>query len=222
MKRKRFLSLTAVVLTAVLFSACGAEVDDNGTSDNDIIIESTDTQVENINERLGKDEIKTIEPPEDGWTLDELLNVTYIYGKKIDLPCALGDILDGDFSLGEGNPLFETSDTKTVMLNYNNEPIASMLLSVDGNDGNNSISNQSIVDSIFLANFINENNKENVFINGVSLSDNYDVIKEKLGEPDIKKTKSVYYCDKNENENIILGFGLDSEGNILGVDFESE
>jgi hypothetical protein len=37
-------------------------------------------------------EYKTIDPPEDGWTLELLNEVTYINGKDIDLPFSLNDI----------------------------------------------------------------------------------------------------------------------------------
>ncbi|MDE6599597.1 MAG: hypothetical protein K2K34_05900, partial [Oscillospiraceae bacterium] len=35
---------------------------------------------------------ETVEPPEDGWTLEELLNVTDIYGQTLKLPCTLNDM----------------------------------------------------------------------------------------------------------------------------------
>jgi hypothetical protein len=39
-------------------------------------------------------EYKTVEPPEDGWTLELLNEVTYINGKDIDLPFCLNDLGD--------------------------------------------------------------------------------------------------------------------------------
>ncbi|MDR0903430.1 MAG: hypothetical protein LBM59_02225 [Ruminococcus sp.] len=45
-------------------------------------------------------EYKTIEPPEDGWTLELLNEVTYINGKDIDLPFCLND-LGEDFTFIE-------------------------------------------------------------------------------------------------------------------------
>ena len=75
MKRKRFLSLTAVVLTAVLLSSCEADV------------------AEHV-------EIKTIEPPENGWTHEQISEVTYLCGESLLLPCKLEDLPD-DFEIGK-------------------------------------------------------------------------------------------------------------------------
>jgi hypothetical protein len=53
-------------------------------------------------------EYKTIEPPEDGWTLELLNEVTYINGKDIDLPFCLND-LGEDFSYGDLQYNYEDS-----------------------------------------------------------------------------------------------------------------
>lgn len=45
-------------------------------------------------------EMKTIEPPESGWTHEQISEVTYLCGKPFSLPCKLEDLPD-DFEIGE-------------------------------------------------------------------------------------------------------------------------
>jgi hypothetical protein len=65
----------------------------DGFENEEIDVNSEETKLDEI-------EYKTIEPPEDGWTLELLNEVTYINGKDIDLPFCLND-LGEDFSFGD-------------------------------------------------------------------------------------------------------------------------
>ncbi|MDE6710180.1 MAG: hypothetical protein K2J76_06810, partial [Oscillospiraceae bacterium] len=40
-------------------------------------------------------EIKTVEPPENGWTLEQLNNVLYLNGQQIQLPLMFSSLKDG-------------------------------------------------------------------------------------------------------------------------------
>jgi hypothetical protein len=75
---KRILPLVLSLIFILALSSC------NKASD----ISTIETTVTTI----PITEFKTIPPPEDGWTLELLNDVTYINGKDIDLPFSLNDI----------------------------------------------------------------------------------------------------------------------------------
>jgi hypothetical protein len=66
-------------------------------------------------------EFKTFPPPEDGWTLELLNEVTYINGKDIDLPFCLND-LGEEYRLDEEKNItyFENEQMASSMLFYEN------------------------------------------------------------------------------------------------------
>lgn len=209
---KRALALVGLIIITLSLSGCdnfvGTGVSAKTISTKQTIIETTNS--ENITE------IKTIEPPEDGWTLEELLNVTNIYGQTLKLPCTLND-MNENFSYDLQDGLIDKENKSiSIILKYNNESIASIVL----NDCNNisDISEHSVVCKLFFSSFLNENNKENIFINGISLNGNDKDILKKLGNPDITEKNLITYCDKNDKSEI-LKISLDDDGKILGVLF---
>lgn len=80
MKKKRFLSLLAAVVLICGLVGCQAHIasDKVNAETKQIVNEAT--------------EIKTIEPPEDGWTIDELARVFRINNEPIELPFILNNL----------------------------------------------------------------------------------------------------------------------------------
>lgn len=86
-------------------------------------------------------EMKTIEPPESGWTHEQISEVTYLCGKPFSLPCKLEDISD-KFECGE----LKTVDDRYITVNgektsyyemslmYNDELAGKACYYDDGND----------------------------------------------------------------------------------------
>jgi hypothetical protein len=96
---KKILSITLSLILILALSSC------NKTS-NISTIESTETAIPVT-------EYKTIPPPEDGWTLELLNEVTYINGNDIDLPFCLND-LGEDFTVDD----LQYSADRTRCLGY--------------------------------------------------------------------------------------------------------
>lgn len=162
-------------------------------------------------------EIKTIDPPEDGWTLDELMNVTYIYGKTINLPCTLNDLpKEFTYNKNEDYSINEEDNSIAIILKYHNDSIGSIV--IQNCSTLDDISEQSIVCRLFVSDWLNDKNKDNIFVNGLLLDDYYESVVEKLGTPDITEDYSLTYCDKSTGSEM-LSIALSDENKILGILF---
>jgi hypothetical protein len=110
-----FKKIAASILAiSLLFAACGcaenSELPGESVADTSLIqsVEASGVNTETSDgttqgtteETTVVTEFKTIPPPEDGWTLELLNEVTYINGKDIDLPFCVND-LGEDFSFGD-------------------------------------------------------------------------------------------------------------------------
>ena len=120
MKKQIIAVLAALACT---FTACGNQGEEQVTA----ISEESAASVA---------EMKTVEPPEDGWTLEELNQVLYMNGQKIELPLMFS-------SLGEGYEIrdkryndesSEDSDIVGGYLYYENELIALVTFYESEND----------------------------------------------------------------------------------------
>ncbi len=79
--KKKLLSILAAGAITLSLSGCHIKKTEESISD-------TSQAIETI-------EMKTIEPPEDGWTLEELNQVLYMNGQKIELPLMFSTLGDG-------------------------------------------------------------------------------------------------------------------------------
>ena len=119
--KNKILSMLAAIAVAMTLSACQAD----NTGQTPPLIDSAATIVEETAEPI---EMKTIEPPEDGWTVDELLSVTYVYGQQLENPCTLNTLGD-DFSFDLSTfTYFEENNSSVIMLQYQNTIISAVSL----------------------------------------------------------------------------------------------
>lgn len=202
MKRK-FLSILAAFAVLVSFSAC--QVGDTGQAPP--LIDSVTTVVEETAEPI---EMKTIEPPEDGWTVEQLNEVMYLNGKPFKLPCTLEE-LGEDFTIdnlvehnnhpfiGEG----ENFDYIGATLFYKNSVIGYVKLK---NDENN---------TVFWIDFIYSSSQEsdmNFFVNGVTKHSNRLDIEKNLGNQfSISEINGNYSYVINDTTAISIVFNRKSE-----------
>ena len=112
--KKKFLNILAAFAVLVSFSACKAE--DTGQAPP--LIDPVTTVVEETVEPV---EMKTIEPPEDGWTVETVSNIFYINHKPITLPFKV-DNLGKEFDIKELDTTILDSGACGTILYYNEVP----------------------------------------------------------------------------------------------------
>jgi hypothetical protein len=161
-------------------------------------------------------EYKTIEPPEDGWTLELLNEVTYINGQDIDLPFCLND-LGEDFTFEEA--IAPNNGVHVGMIHYKGKQAFVAVSSKAGDefDRNDKIDEFILglydnLSTFDLSNFL--------IINGVSLSSSMNDIYIKLGIDDYHSVKS-----QEEDPNYYgksLYYYIDKPNNYVSVFFANE
>jgi hypothetical protein len=158
-------------------------------------------------------EYKTIEPPEDGWTLELLNEVTYINGKDIDLPFCLNDLGD-DFTFVES--IAPNNGVHVGMIHYKGKQAFVVVSSQAGDE----FDRYDIIDEFELGSYDNLSSldlSDFLIVNGVSLSSSMNDIYNKLGIDDYYSIKiqendpnyygkSLYYYIDNFDSSLSMFF----------------
>lgn len=156
-------------ITMLMCSATGCRADNNSS------VDSKAEQSQSI-------EYETIKPPEDGWTIEELMSVTYVCGKQLTYPLTMN-------SFGNKVEIFEDTlkvqnakETPSVMaeLCSDNEFMGAAFFnrgSVDDVSGDTPINTISFdTHSDFF-----EKNGSPIILNGVSFGDTKEELIDALG-----------------------------------------
>lgn len=124
-------------------------------------------------------EMKTIEPPESGWTHEQISVVTYLCGKPFSLPCTLEDLTD-DFKIGSED--FQDNSYITVNGQDSNFYTAHLLL--DGESAGRAHYYENGEDKIvFCIDLSPDLYGRDIFvINGINQNSLFSEVKQALGE----------------------------------------
>lgn len=154
--KNRFLSTFAAIAVALSLSSCQ-------NSNTEQTVSLTDSATTVVEEAV---EMKTIAPPEDGWTVEQLNEVMYLNGKPFKLPCTLEELGEGftidnlksnyNYPFGEIGEEFEYT---SAVLYYNGNRFGHIHMTSDTNEiwG---ISQEKVLG----------NDVELLFINGLSIN----------------------------------------------------
>lgn len=141
-----------------------------------------------------------IEPPEDGWTLEELNQVLYMNGQKIELPLMFSSLKEG-YEIKEKQYSNEANSDRTAVGNlyYGNEFVAIVAFNELEKD-------ISIGTLLFETSYYEEsqNSTEYIILNGLRLNDDASKIEECLGKDFIIDRNIYKYCLGNEKQFIII------------------
>ena len=102
MKRRILSVFLCSVMLAGVVSGCGT---DTATTDTSL----SSSTVEEATAQVTEAEYETMEPPEEGWTIEELMSVTYVCGEQLTYPLTMN-------SFGNKVEIFE--DTLKVQNNH--------------------------------------------------------------------------------------------------------
>ena len=190
MKKKKFLLLLTTALVIAGLVGCKA---------NDIEDQSAQVNEENtaVTENI---EIKTIEPPENGWTSEQLNNFIYINGVNYSYPIKLSD-LGKNFSADDNMILYKNKSSFGGSVT-DDDIYTSLMFSISGN--------QSEIPDNMLIN-----------INGVTLGTELQDLFLQLGkaEPETQDglTRVIYNV---ENLTMICIFDEEAKINIISISWK--
>jgi len=188
--KNRILSILAAIAVALSLSAC-----QNGDTEQTApLSDSVTTVVEETAEPI---EMKTIEPPEDGWTLEELNEVLYMNGQPIDLPLMFSSLGDG-YEIRDKKYNDNTNKDVVGKLYYDNEFIAIVVFCELEND-------IEIGTLLFETSYYEDNQKftEYIKVNGLSLNDDKIKIQNCLGN-DFTMEDNIYKYYLGNQEHFII------------------
>ncbi len=161
-------------------------------------------------------EYKTMEPPEDGWTIEELLSVTYLCGQQLSYPLTL-ESLGEDFSLNAGEMSYrETEKSVIAGLLYNGNTCATIWQM--STNKFSEITNDMPIDAIEINSF-STGIEQPVVINGITFQADAEQVTAAFGKPDeVYDDNSIFTYYFNNDESKTLEFTFDS-GALIDVQF---
>lgn len=191
---KKLLSILITAAIACTLTACG-----------------NDGEGQVSEETVAVAEMKTIEPPEDGWTLEQLNQVLYMNGQKIELPLMLSSLGEG-YEIRDKRYNDESSldhDVVAGALYYKNQFVAVTGFHEYEDD-------YEFLTMIFSPSYCTakQNPSEYIRINGFGMTDNNNKLKDSLGNNYIFDSNIYVYDIKNSNYSIHI-IGEENDYGIL-------
>lgn len=185
MKKNFSIILSCMLLASSVFVGCGNNPSKASNSDNS----STTSQEQNEI----KDQ-KLIEPPDEGWTIEELLSVTYLYGNQMSYPITLNSLPD-EVEGRDQEP--NISGNIMVRLYHGDEMIGFGLYDTKSED-------EVDMDTPFnyIQFFIDKETDDSLVINGKSLGSDYENMTDYLGqiaEDNDDSDNTIFYKTKDDS-----------------------
>ena len=197
-------------MTTVIFllTSCG-----NDTqiieSDIETVTDSTVVQEDNIME------YNVVEPPEGGWTTEEIMNVTYLCDKKVCFPLSI-EYLGDDFTLSHYSKFLAKQHLEPASLNYKGKSLANATV-IKPHD-------ETMIYNIVLFPEICEvEDIEPFVINGVKMYDSFEDVLKALGNDySYMNDDSLSYRDRETHESLYSLFFEDGKLVHINVSFRFE
>ena len=218
MKRKILSVFLCSVMVSAVVSGCGTDTATTDTSPSSSTVEET---TEAATAQVTETEYKTMEPPEGGWTIEELMSVTYVCGEQLSYPLTMN-------SFGNKVEIFEDTlkvhnakDTPSVMaeLCSDNEFMGAAFFNRDSVDD---ISGDTPINTISFdthSDFF-EKNGSPITLNGVSFGDTKEELIDALGSKAKTNEKTytiTYIFDEIQDLKFIASY--DRQGRFDNITF---
>ena len=206
---KKLLAIFLAISIVLSFSACKGEQDNSDSS----TAEETTTLSETTAE------MKTIEPPADGWTPELLNQVMYLNGKPFSLPCTLKDLGEGySFSKDVSD---NNDGTGSCDLLYNNEKVSYIFFNnysqSKGATNDSIITVMSFDRRTLIIDFKNGFDVKKCSINGIFLGSTKEEVNRQMGDANLNIWGDAlygYYYNDKERELVTLLFGIEGTNSL--------
>lgn len=155
-------------------------------------------------------EYKTTEPPEGGWTTEEIMSVTYLCDRQLSFPLSLDSLGEG-FRLTDYSRFMALAKLTPASLLYKGKKLANATVI--------NYKNQMMIYNIVTFTDICEVTEAEPFvINGVKFGDSYDDVLAALGE-DTQYTSdfSISYSDRETGESLYHFFFEDGKLDHINI-----
>lgn len=213
MKRKILSVFLCSLMLAGTVSGCDADESTTDTSPSLSTVEET-TEVSTV--QITETEYITMEPPEGGWTIEELMSVTYLCGKQLTYPLTM-EYLGEDFSLDETSEIFSKSSDGFPLL-YKNKSIG--LVGFEKNSENSS--DYDNITTIMFNTNVSSSALDCIVVNGISLGSINTDVKSILGTPCDKSTDGRYAYTIQNGDDKFLDIIFIKKKDVAGINIYLE
>lgn len=155
-------------------------------------------------------EINVIEPPENGWATEQLNEVLYMNGQKIELPLMFSTLKDG-YEIKE-KEYYDSADHASGVLYYNGQLAA--IISFYEQDDDYKITNLCFASSYYES---GQDYSDYFIINGFGLKDNTSNIQKYLGDKFVKDSGFYKFIIGNDEYTLLVS---DNEENYMIMVYE--
>ena len=210
MKRKILSVFLCSLMLAGTVSGCDA---DESTTDTSPSLSTVEEATEVSTVQITETEYITMEPPEGGWTIEELMSVTYLCGKQLTYPLTM-EYLGEDFSIDETSEIFSKSSDGFPLL-YKNKSIG--LVGFEKNSENSS--DYDNITTIMFNTNVSSSALDCIVVNGISLGSINTDVKSMLGTPCDKSTDGRYAYTIQNGDDKFLDIIFIKKKDVAGINF---
>lgn len=199
--------ISLLICTSIIsccLSECGNDVSQN--AENSI----TTNSVFESNKIV---DIKTVEPPENGWTMESILNATYIYGEQLFYPLRVSDF--GENFYIDDSEKSELSKYTYVSLMHEGKRVCEAVY-LQGDVLSVKMEEVPLYGILFHDEYTDE--LDCISINGISFGSSKEEVEEYLGKPN-KISDFMYTYNNSVNDKEMLIIMFDTENKVSKINF---
>jgi major membrane immunogen (membrane-anchored lipoprotein) len=202
--KKLFVIFLSVCM---LLTACSLSPYKN-TSETTVSQTSDETRV-----TIPKSEYKTIDPPDDGWTIDLLNEVTYIGGKQVTFPITLSQLPE-DFTIADST-FHKENNERAMGILYKDKYFCTVV--IENVQSENEQYDNLPVSFIYMPIPYNTwYDYENVLIiNGVTFNSTLEFVKKQLGNQYVYDSQFNVYNYYYALDDCSIEIFIDEKSNVL-------
>jgi len=193
MHRNNISILLCLAAAACLLTGCASSKNGSDELSNDssssAVAETSTSEADSITD------YHTIQPPEEGWTTEELMSVTYLYGRQLTYPLTLGALGD---SIELKNMEPNIAGNVHVTLCHGDQIVGNAIFNVKTVE---EVNQDTPIDQfMFLG---DQNTPNSLVINGKSIDTEFENMQGYLGET-VKSSESskIFYKTKGDSFTI--------------------